>query len=417
MVTLPGSKSMTNRALVLGALAGEPGTVRRPLRSRDTQLMADGLRAMGTGVTDVPATGEQAGGGTDWLVTPGTGPTGATAVDVGNAGTVMRFLPPVAAVTAGGFEVAFDGDPRSRERPLAPLLDALRALGASIDDGGRGALPLTVRGGGLDGGAVTIDASSSSQLVSGLLLVGSRLGKGIEVRHEGTALPSAPHVAMTVAMLRDAGADVETGASGVWRVRPGPLAGREVTVEPDLSNAAPFLAAALVTGGRVTVPGWPEQTTQPGGELRDLLTRMGASCVLGPDGLTATGSGTVHGVDADLRDAGELTPTIAVLAALAGGPSRLRGVAHLRRHETDRLAALARELGNLGAGVRETGDGLEIRPAPLRGGVFHTYDDHRLATAAAVLGLAVPGVEVENVETAGKTLPGFTDRWTGMLTG
>ncbi|WP_329519718.1 3-phosphoshikimate 1-carboxyvinyltransferase [Spirillospora sp. NBC_01491] len=406
-VALPGSKSMTNRALVLGALASAPVRVVRPLRSRDTDLMADALRALGTGVAE---------DGSDWLVTPGP-LTGPARVDVGLAGTVMRFLPTVAALAAG--EVAVDGDPRARERPMGPIITALRELGAEVDDGGRGALPFTVRGRGLvDGGPVTIDASGSSQLVSGLLLAAPRFAKGVEVRHEGPPVPSTPHLAMTVRMLREAGAGVETGEN-VWRVAPGPLLGGERIIEPDLSNAAQFLGAALVTGGRVTVPGWPDDTVQPGDALRGLLAAMGADVSLGPDGLTVRGSGTFPGVfqglEADLHEVGELTPVLAALAALAATPSRLTGIAHLRGHETDRLAALVTEINALGGDVRELPDGLEIRPRPLHGGVFHTYDDHRMVMAAAVLGLAVPGVEVENPETVGKTLPDFTGLWTDLV--
>ncbi|WP_116024204.1 3-phosphoshikimate 1-carboxyvinyltransferase [Thermomonospora umbrina] len=404
-VALPGSKSMTNRALILAALAAEPTRVVRPLRSRDTLLMTQALRDLGVRVDEE---------GDDWLIAPGgPRPLGSVRVDVGLAGTVMRFLPPVAALVDG--EVTVDGDPRARERPMRPIIDALRALGAEIDDAGRGSLPFTVRGrGALAGGAVTIDASGSSQLVSGLLLAAPRFAKGVEVRHEGPPVPSAPHLEMTVRMLREAGASVETG-DDVWRVAPGPLRGGESVIEPDLSNAAQFLGAALVTGGRVTVPGWPSDTTQPGDALRGLLARMGADVSTGPEGLTVRGPGPVLGLDADLRDVGELTPVIAALAALATTPSRLTGIAHLRGHETDRLAALAREINALGGDVRELPDGLEIRPRPLHGGLFRTYDDHRMVMAAAVLGLAVEGVEIEDVATVGKTLPDFTGLWTRML--
>ncbi|GAA4090469.1 3-phosphoshikimate 1-carboxyvinyltransferase [Actinomadura miaoliensis] len=402
-VRLPGSKSMTNRALILAALADGPARVRRPLRSRDTLLMAQALRALGVAIDE---------DGADWQVTPAA-LSGPARVDVGLAGTVMRFLPPVAALADG--DVAIDGDPRARERPMGPMITALRALGTEIDDAGRGALPFTVRGAGaVKGGTVTIDASGSSQLVSGLLLAAPRFDEGVQVRHEGPPVPSAPHLAMTVRMLREAGARVETGADE-WRVAPGPIRGRDWDIEPDLSNAAQFLGAALVTGGRVTVPDWPADTTQPGDALRGLLARMGARVSSGPDGLTVRGTGTFEGLEADLHEVGELTPVLAALAALASSPSRLTGIAHLRGHETDRLAALVRELNALGGDARELPDGLEIRPRPLHGGVFHTYDDHRMVMAAAVLGLAVPGVQVENPATVGKTLPEFTDLWTAMV--
>ncbi|MFB7863450.1 3-phosphoshikimate 1-carboxyvinyltransferase [Streptomyces sp. NPDC056069] len=413
-VTVPGSKSVTNRALVLAALAAEPGWVRRPLRSRDTLLMAEALRTLGVKIEE--GVGPD-GSGEAWRVIP-AGLRGPATVDVGNAGTVMRFLPPVAALADG--PVRFDGDPRSHERPLHGVIDALRALGARIDDDARGALPMTVHGaGGLQGGVVEIDASSSSQFVSALLLSGARFNHGVEVRHVGDRLPSLPHIRMTVDMLRAVGAQVDEpehgGEPDVWRVAPSALLGRDLVVEPDLSNAQPFLAAALVTGGRVTVPDWPERTTQPGDALREIFTAMGGSCELTERGLTFTGSGRIHGIDIDLGEVGELTPGIAAVAALADSPSTLRGVAHLRLHETDRLAALTKEINGLGGDVTETGDGLHIRPRPLRGGVFHTYHDHRMATAGALLGLVVKGVEIENVSTTEKTLPDFPRMWTEML--
>ncbi|GHE32282.1 3-phosphoshikimate 1-carboxyvinyltransferase [Streptomyces vinaceus] len=417
-VTVPGSKSVTNRALVLAALAAEPGWVRRPLRSRDSRLMSDALRALGVGIEETASSSSGDGaGGEAWRVIPAA-LHGPATVDVGNAGTVMRFLPPVATLASG--DIRFDGDPRSYERPLGQVISALRTLGARIDDDGRGALPLTVQGGGaLEGGVVEIDASNSSQFVSALLLSGPRFNQGVEVRHTGTTLPSMPHIRMTVEMLRAAGAQVDTPEAGgepnVWRVAPSALLGRDVIVEPDLSNAQPFLAAALITGGTVTIPDWPRRTTQPGDELRRIFTEMGGSCELTDAGLVFTGSGKIHGIDVDLGEVGELTPGIAAVAALADSPSTLRGVAHLRLHETDRLAALTKEINELGGDVTETADGLHIRPRPLHGGVFHTYDDHRMATAGAVIGLAVEGVRIENVATTAKTLPDFPKMWTDML--
>jgi len=402
-VGLPGSKSQTNRALVLAALGREPSTLVAPLRSRDTDLMADGLRAMGARIEVVEE---------GWLVQP-VALTGPADVDVGNAGTVMRFLPPVAALATG--DVRFDGDPRSRERPLAPVVDALRGLGVEIDTEAD-SLPLTVRGRGwVMGGTVVIDASLSSQFVSGLLLAAPRFADSLEVRHEGGRLPSGAHIDMTVAMLRDSGVIVEHVDHLTWRVEPGPLHLGRLVIEPDLSNAAPFLAAAVVTGGEVTVQGWPIRTTQAGDALRGLLEQFGARAVLHEGGLTVTGPSRLVGADLDLADVGELAPVLTAVAALADTPSRLRGIGHLRHHETDRLAALSTEITALGGDVRETPDGLEIRPRPLRAGAFSTYDDHRLATAAAVLGLRAPGIEVEDVETTAKTIPDFVGLWAGML--
>ena len=408
-VTVPGSKSATNRALVLAALADGPSTLFSPLRSRDTLLMAGALRVLGAHVDD--------GSDGSWLVTPAGKLTGDTEVDMGAAGTVMRFVPPIAALADG--PVRFDGDPRSHERPVGPLVDALRGLGAEIDDTGHpGHFPLTVLGkGGLRGGAVQIDASASSQFVSALLLSGARFAKGVDVRHVGGRLPSQPYIAMAVQMAREAGVEIDDSEPERWRVRPGAIKPVTQTIEPDLSNAAPFLAAALVTGGTVTIADWPRQTTQPGDRLREILELMGASCEFTDDGLECRGSGTIHGVDLDLADEAELTPTIAALAALADGPSRLRGVGHIRLHETDRLAAIATEINSLGGRVKELPEELLIEPAPLHGGVFHTYEDHRLATAGAVLGLAVRGVQVQDVATTGKTLPDFPGRWAALLAG
>ncbi|MEV3979837.1 3-phosphoshikimate 1-carboxyvinyltransferase [Nonomuraea sp. NPDC049758] len=403
-VRLPGSKSVTNRALLLAALADGPGVVRQALRSRDADLMVSALRALGATLTAVRETTDAV----DWEVTPGPVRGGAR-IDAGLAGTVMRFVPPMAALADG--PVFFDGDPYARRRPMGPILDALRALGARIDND---ALPFTITG-PLTGGEVTIDASGSSQFVSGLMLTAARFAKGVTIRHVGPPVPSQPHIEMTVHMLREAGVKVDDTERDVWRVEPGPIAARDMTVEPDLSNAAPFLAAALVTGGTVTVPGWPAETTQPGDALRGLLTTMGATVTRDGDDLVVTGTGEVKGLDADLHEVGELTPTIAALAALATTPSRIRGVGHLRGHETDRLAALATEINALGGDAEETADGLLIRPRPLHGGVFHSYDDHRMATAGAVIGLAVPGVEVENIATTAKTLPEFVQMWATML--
>lgn len=403
VISLPGSKSMTNRALVLAALGGRPTRLRDPLDARDTRLMAAALGELGVSVERTD---------TDWTVRPGA-LSGSCTVDVGNAGTVMRFLLPVAALADG--PVHFDGDPRVRERPVAALVGALRALGADVAGD---ALPLTVCGRrGLPGGDVELNASQSSQFVSALLLVGCRFDKGLTVRPVGPPVPSQPHIQMTIAMLRAAGVPVDDSVRGQWSVPPAEPACAEWTIEPDLSNAAPFLAAAMVTGGAVRIPHWPLETTQPGAQLPALLLRMGAQLTLDGSGLALRAGPVLAGLDADLHEVGELAPVLAALCALASSPSRLHGIAHLRRHETDRLTALATELGRLGGEVRETGDGLVIWPAPLHGGLFRAYDDHRLATAAAVLGLVVPGVEVDDIATTGKTLPDFEQRWQQMLAG
>ncbi|WP_141280930.1 3-phosphoshikimate 1-carboxyvinyltransferase [Pseudonocardia hydrocarbonoxydans] len=401
-VSVPGSKSVTNRALLLAALSGGPASVSGAPATRDTALMVGALRALGVPVT---VDGEHVAiGAYDGL-------RGGGAVDCGLAGTVMRFVPPAAALADG--PVAFDGDPRARERPMGTVLHALRALGAAVDGDG---LPFTLRGSGaLPGGDVVIDASASSQFVSGLLLSAARYDKGVTVHHDGKPVPSLPHIEMTVEMLRTAGVHVDDSSANTWHVAPGPIAARDWAVEPDLSNASVFLAAAALTGGSVTVAGWPAGSTQPGAEILSVLAQAGCTVEPGPDGMTVHGPDALLGVDVDLHDASELTPTVAALAALATTPSRIRGVAHIRGHETDRIAALAHEITAVGGDVTETDDGLEIRPAPLHGGPWGAYADHRMATAGALVGLRVPGVEIDDIGCTDKTIPDFPGRWTALL--
>ena len=413
-VVIPGSKSVTNRALILAAQAQSPSLLKRPLISRDTELMVAGLRAMGVGIKDVQIDGDLA-----WEITPAP-LRGPAKVDVGNAGTVMRFLPPLSALAQG--DISFDGDPRSYERPLAPVIAALEDLGIAVEHGGRYSLPMVVKGKGvIPGGALTIDASASSQFLSALLLIAPSTRDGIVATHKGGPLPSMPHIDMTVQMLRDFGAKVEVNKeANSWSVSAGALQGQDLVIEPDLSNAAPFLSIAMVCGGSITIADWPEVTTQPGDQLREIFTEMGATIARGKDGLTITGGESIKGIDIDLHDVGELTPAIAALAALADSPSHLRGIGHLRLHETDRLAALTREINSLGGNVVEEETALHITPngamgKGLHGGTFHTYEDHRLATAGAVIGLVVPGVEIENVATTRKTLPDFPGLWQSLV--
>ncbi|RJF43256.1 3-phosphoshikimate 1-carboxyvinyltransferase [Actinomyces sp. 2119] len=455
-VSLPGSKSLTARALVLAAAAREPTTLTGVLRSRDTDLMTGALRTLGAGITEVadatatdaealPATADT-GAGTRLRVTPSSLPLHVApggSVDCGLAGTVMRFVPALAVLADA--PVVLDGDPAARLRPMAPLLEVLSTLGATVTYLGRpGFLPVRIKpdadrllrpGTGRPSPAlgqphrVKVDASSSSQLLSALLLVAPLLPGGLEVTTTGS-VPSMAHVRMTVESLRQRGVTVEEpdtpGPGATWRVLPGRPVGGRLSIEPDLSNAGPFLAAALVAGGTVRVLGWPSSTTQAGDAWRTLLPRMGGSVALAasPVGgqvlpvLSVHGSGQVHGIDADLYDVGELAPTVAALAAVAahqGRGSRLTGIAHLRGHETDRLAALATEIRRLGGDAQETDDGLVIRPARLHAARLHSYADHRMATFAAVVGLAVPGVEVDDVECTSKTLPGFAGMWQAML--
>lgn len=410
VVSLPGSKSQTARELVLSALADGPSLLKAPLHSRDSTAMVAALRGLGVRID------EQAGRSAtpDLLVTPAEELLGSTTIDCGQAGTVMRFVPTLAALALG--PVVFDADATARSRPMAPLLAALRQLGADINDDGRGRMPFTVHGmGRLAGGAATVDASDSSQFVSGLLLAGPRLVEGLQLRHEGARLPSLPHIEMTVAALTARGVAVSSPSATEWNITPGSIGAATVDIEPDLSNAAPFLAAALVAGGSVTVPGWPSQTTQVGNELIGLLPRFGARVTRDGDRLTVSSADGIHGADLDLTTGGELAPTLVVLAALADSPSEITGIGHIRHHETDRLAALATELNRLGGHVTELDDGLRIEPRALTGGLWHSYHDHRMATAGALVGLAVEGVEIENVQATAKTLPAFTTLWQRML--
>jgi 3-phosphoshikimate 1-carboxyvinyltransferase len=414
-VTVPGSKSLTNRALILAALATPQGasTISGALRSRDTDLMIEAIRTLGVTV-DIAADDD-----TELTVHGGIAPAPGARIDCGLAGTVLRFVPPVAALSRSS--VLFDGDEQARSRPIAPLLDGLRRLGVGLD-GDR--LPFTVRGSGtVAGGTVEIDASGSSQFVSGLLLAGAGFRDGLTIMHTGESVPSAPHVAMTVAMLRDARVDVDDSVTNRWRVHPGPVAARAWSIEPDLSNATPFLAAALVTGGTVRIAGWPTVSIQPADTILELLATVGGTVhQVGSDldtHLEVTGATEYGGFEADLHDVGELAPTVAALAALAkeGSTSQLHGIAHLRGHETDRLAALTAEINGLGGDCRETDDGLVITARALHGGTWRSYADHRMATAGAIIGLRVPGVEVENIETTAKTLPNFPLMWVEMLAG
>ena len=400
-VSLPASKSLTNRLLVLAALADSPSVLRKPLVARDTSLMADALETLGARIERT----EDA-----WTVTPGTPAAGEIAIDCGLAGTVMRFVPPLAGLSNAA--VTFDGDPRARERPMATTLASLRGLG--LDISGDNTLPFTVNGrGSVNACELSIDASASSQFVSALLLAAPRFAHGLTLHHVGGSLPSQPHIDMTVDELRKRGVKVDDSIAGTWRVEPGPIEGSDVVVEPDLSNAGAFIAGALVTGGTVNIADWPTETTQAGAAWQHIARTFGAAASADGRDMTFEGPerGALNGVDLDLGDVGELAPVVAAVAALANEPSRLRGIAHLRGHETDRLAALATELNKLGGDVEETDDGLVIRPRPLHGGTFATYDDHRMAHAAAVLGLAIPDVLVENVATTTKTYPGFVADW------
>lgn len=298
------------------------------------------------------------------------------------------------------------------------MIKALEQLGVIIEHNNKYRLPLTINGSGkVRGGVVEIDASASSQFVSALLLLAPATENGITVKHIGASLPSLPHIEMTIQMLKVFGAKVEVGEN-TWKVEPTHLIGQDLTIEPDLSNAAPFMAAAMICGGSIEIMDWPNSTTQPGDQLRKIFTSMGGKIDITNSGLKVTGTGRINGIDLDLHDVGELTPSIAAVASLASSESTLRGIAHLRLHETDRLSALAQEINNLGGSVTEGPGELFIKPKPLISSqLFKSYDDHRMATAGAIIGLAVEGVVIENIETTRKTLPDFPGLWTEILNG
>lgn len=409
-IKLPGSKSLTNRELVLAALADSPTELIEPLGSRDSELMIAAVTSLGARFerrTD------------SILVSPidSTKAADAVAIDCGLAGTVMRFAPPLAGLHAGSVE--FDGDEAAKRRPMATTIDSLRALGVSVEQPATsaGRLPFTVSSSGsIRGGELEIDASESSQFVSGLLLAAARFEDGLTLTHRGEHLPSMPHIEMTLECLQKRGVDARQTAEATWRVEPGAIAGGRVVIEPDLSNAGPFLAAAMVAGGSVTIAHWPTSTTQVGDHFESILTQMGATVVRDERGLTLSADGRIRGIDIDLSIGGELAPVVAVLAALAETPSRISGIAHLRGHETDRLAALTAEINRAGGNCRETEDGLAIEPsANLHGCDWLSYEDHRMATAGAIMGLRVPGIRVENIGTTAKTMPEFTKLWAELL--
>lgn len=446
LVHIPGSKSLTNRYLLLAALADSPSYLRAPLHSRDSALMIEALRQLGAGIELVPTDSPF---GPDVKVTPlnfaQPGSAQAVSIECGLAGTVMRFVPALAALLPGEF--AFDGDPHARQRPMGPVLEGLRQLGVQVEcEQGENALPFVLRSPGLasaegvsEAPVVRIDASTSSQFVSALLLMAPRLPQGMVLVHEGSSVPSIPHIQMTVEALRQMGIRVQEhypnqgneaeGGEYRWTVHPGSFPGFEMTIEPDLSNAGPFLAAAVVTGESVTIPHWPAPaadssagTTQVGDMWRELLPALGAQVRYAEGRLTVTGPAQLPEGDFsfDLSAGGELAPTMAAACAFVKGRVELTGIAHLRGHETDRLAALAAEINRLGGAAHDTADSLVIEapiPATTEAApvLARTYDDHRMATFAAIIGLRRPNVVVQNVATVAKTMPEFTAMWEDML--
>ncbi len=400
-VGIPGSKSLTNRELVLSALASGPSEILNPLESRDSSLMMTALRQLGSTIESTPSS----------LRIEPNPITGPARIDCGLAGTVMRFVPPVAALANG--DIFFDGDLAARARPMKTTIDSLGELGVEVSGS---ELPFTIHGKGeVRGGEISIDASESSQFVSGLLLVAAKFTNGLTLNHIGKSLPSMPHIDMTIDTLAKRGVTVAKLNSSSWRVEPGKISGGIVEIEPDLSNAGPFMAAALVAGGSVTIENWPIATTQVGNNFVSLLKLMGGQVSRSGTGMSVSGNGEINGIEINLSTAGELTPVIAALAALAKSKTVISGVAHLRGHETNRLKALVDEVNSLGGKAKETEDGLIIEPANLQGGLWRTYGDHRMATAGAIIGLRVPDVEIEDITVTAKTMPGFELMWGKML--
>ena len=412
-VTVPGSKSLTNRELILAALADGPSRLSAPLHSVDSYRMGDALRALGVQVDRMPGDSPF---GEDVEVTPPRALTGGCEIDSGQAGTVMRFVAPLLGLAEG--DVHMTADATALHRPMGTMIKALRDLGVDIDDGGSWSLPFTVHGHGhIRGGELDIDASGSSQFVSGLLLAAPRFDVGLHLKHTGERLPSVPHIDMTIDTLAHRGVHVEHPSPGEWIVPATTPRGKTVAIEPDLSNAAPFLAAAMVAGGSVTVPSWPARSTQPGGHLTEILSLLGARATRRGGAVTITGGRQIHGVDLDLSAVSELTPTLVGLAALADQPSTFTGIGHIRTHETDRIAALTSNLRAIGCGAEELEDGIRIIPSPLHGGEWKSFHDHRIATTGALIGLRTPGIVVDDIGTTGKTMPQFVWLWQRMLAG
>lgn len=404
-ISIPGSKSATNRAFVLAALGDSVSKISKPLLARDTELMLQALKQLGCEIKKSAEVVE---------ISPMKRTHQDLTIDVGLAGTVMRFVPPLAALSTG--VAHFDGDARARNRPMKTLIDSLKSLNISVDDQSTGSLPFSIASDGVvQGGEITIDASESSQFVSALLLAAPKFLNGLTINHVGKKLPSIPHIEMTIDMLKQVGVNVVSTNNNSWKVLPGKITSKDWLIEPDLSNAGPFLAAALVTHGEVNIPDWPQETTQAGNAWIEILTKMGASVSLSEKGLKVTHSGEIKGIDFDLSDVGELTPVLVAITLFANSPSSLTGIAHLRGHETDRLAALVENIKAIGGDATETADGLNIKPAKLHGGLWKAFDDHRMATAGAVIGLVVNGIEVDDIKTTSKTLPDFEKMWDAMV--
>jgi 3-phosphoshikimate 1-carboxyvinyltransferase len=411
-VAVPGSKSITNRALLLATLSDHPCRLTRPLHSEDTAVMITALRRLGIGVEEEPAG--------DLRIVPPAGPQRIPASEadlfVANSGTTMRFVTALLCLGRGRFRL--DGVPRMRERPIGDLLEALTALGVRIrSEAGNGCPPVLLDADGLPGGQVRIKGDVSSQFLSGLLLAAPFARDHVTLLVDGP-LVSRPYVDMTVRLLHQWRLRVAEPVEGRFEIpgrqyTAGPVPGDDhpgaagvYPIEPDASGASYFFAAAAITGGRVTVPGLTRHSLQGDVHFVDVLARMGCTVEHGPTALTLQG-GPLHGIEVGMSDISDTVMTLAAVACFAQGPTTIRNVAHVRHKETDRLAALATELRKLGAGVEEFADGLTILPGPLHGARVDTYQDHRLAMSLALVGLRVPGVVVNDPGCVAKTYPHF----------
>jgi 3-phosphoshikimate 1-carboxyvinyltransferase len=403
-VSVPGSKSITNRALLLAGLADGRSGLRNALFSDDTRYMAEALRALGAGVQTDRASARIVvdGCGGRW-----TAPTAD--LYVGNAGTAMRFL--AAACCLGHGRYRLDGTARMRERPIQDLVDGLRQLGAAIScESASGAPPVVIEAAGLPGGAIELAAERSSQFLSAVLQVAPYAARDVTITVRG-GLIAAPYVDMTIGVMAAFGARVDRDGARRFHIAGGQrYAGRDYAIEPDASSAHYFLAAAALTGGRVRVRGLCRGSLQGDVRFADLLEQMGARVVWAADAIEVTGPAQIAGIDADLNPISDTAPTLAAIAPFASGPVHIRNVAHLRWQESDRLRAVATELARLGVRVEERDDGLTVWPSPIAPAAVHTYDDHRIAMAFALIGLKVPGIRIEDPGCVAKTFPEYFER-------
>ena len=402
---IPGSKSATNRAFVLAALGNKNSIITNPLFARDTNLMLEALEKLGCNVVKKSNSVE---------ISPMKKDHSEISIDVGLAGTVMRFVPPLAALSSGTSH--FDGDERARNRPMKTLIESLKNLNVKVIDNHQGKLPFSIISDGqITGGEIEIDASESSQFISALMLVGAKFNNGLTIKHVGQNLPSLPHIEMTIEMLKEVGVKTNQINATTWRIDNQTINSRNWVVEPDLSNAGPFLAAAMVTKGEIKINDWPLQTTQAGNSWIEILSLMGANIQLNSKQLILKNDSEIKGINYNLNDVGELTPVLVAISLFANSKSEFTGISHLRGHETDRLAALVENITAIGGDAKETEDGLIINPKQLHGGVWKAFDDHRMATAGAVIGLKVKDIYVDDIATTSKTLPNFEEMWNKMV--